>query len=68
MRAKRYGLCHECGTNLEPVFFVEEEVVERGNALLKTGRWRNRIAYLECPHCLTRKEPGADISEENWEI
>lgn len=42
-----YGKCEDCGINLKPLWFVEEEIVNG----IKTGRVRNAVSYLFCEKC-----------------
>ena len=49
----RYGICSKCGTDLEPVWFIEKETKIEYGSLHRTGRVRESVSHLECPVCLT---------------
>lgn len=60
-----YGKCPICGTELEPIFFIEYEYETiRGN-LIKTGRKRRAVSHLECPYCF-HKECVDDTFDGVW--
>ena len=48
-----FGKCPRCGTELEAIWFEEEEEVYEPSIkyIRRTGRKRRNIAYLECPEC-----------------
>lgn len=46
-----YGICEECYSDLEAVWFIDEEMDEYGH---KTGRKRHAVDYLICPYCLDK--------------
>lgn len=48
----RYGICDECGCDLTAVWFKEKESVLYNGTYVNTGRERNAVDYLMCPHCL----------------
>ena len=47
----RYGIC-ECGEDLEPVWFIEEERKLSSGIYYKTGHKRRACSHLTCPSCL----------------
>lgn len=48
----RYGYCPECGGDLAPVHFIEEEYKICDGRLYKTGRKRWAVSHLVCTRCL----------------
>lgn len=60
-----YGECCECGTSLEPIWFIEEEHKVEYGCMYKTGRKRRAVAYLICPYCL-HKECVDDSFDGDW--
>jgi hypothetical protein len=62
-----FGKCKCCGSELEPVWFIEEEeIYDSGvKSYYKTGRKRKNINYLECPECW-HKEAVDDSFAEEW--
>lgn len=50
----RYGVCEECQTPLEPVWFTEDQYVIIGGYRCKTGRQRTACSHLICPCCLKK--------------
>lgn len=49
----RYGHCPECGGDLEPVHYIEEEYkITRNGYRYKTGRKRRAVSHLVCTLCL----------------
>lgn len=50
----KYGICAECGDELEPVWFTDEEYEVIGGIQCRTGRVRRAVDYLECPCCLKK--------------
>lgn len=60
-----YGRCERCGTSLEPIWFTEEEIKYVKGSMIKTGRVRQAVDVLICPHCL--KQYCVDDSfDGNW--
>jgi ribosomal protein L40E len=51
----KYGICAECGADLEPVWFEEEEIETMHGIMYKTGRKRRAVDYLICPICFARE-------------
>ena len=51
----KYGQCENCGTDLEAVWFEEEEYETAHGVRYKTGRKRRAVDYLICPICLERE-------------
>lgn len=47
-----YGKCEDCGCNLEPIWFLEEETIVDSGCMYKTGRVRRAVSHLVCPVCL----------------
>ena len=64
----KFGTCSHCGNNLYPVWFIEEETVidHRFHSIVKTGRKRRAVDYLECL-CCGNKECVDDSFDEPWE-
>lgn len=60
-----YGECCECGTSLEPIWFIEEEHKVEYGCMYKTGRKRRAVDYLICPYCL-HKECVDDSFDGDW--
>ncbi len=61
-----YGLCPNCGFQLEPgEWFTEEEEEVRHGIRIKTGRKRLALAYLICPSC-GHKETIDDTFDKPW--
>lgn len=55
MAQDRFGVCENCGYQLEPEYFLDEEtIVTRDGYLYKTGRVRTAVDYLICPNCLAK--------------
>ena len=50
----KYGYCPECGAELAPVHFIEEEykINPYNYAPYKTGRKRWAVSHLVCTRCL----------------
>ena len=48
----RYGNCSKCNSNLEPVWFEEEETKVESGRMIKTGKVRHACSHLVCPNCL----------------
>ena len=46
-----FGDCDNCGTPLQPVWFVEEEIRCIAGTWVKTGLIRDAVSYLLCPEC-----------------
>lgn len=61
----KYGCCHNCGADLEPVWFTEEETKVVGGTMIRTGRKRRAVSHLECSECL-KKEPVDDSFDGPW--
>lgn len=60
-----YGICERCGISLIPRWFTEEERKIVNGSMYKTGRVRQAVDVLFCPHCL--KEYCVDDSfDGNW--
>lgn len=49
-----YGMCEECQTSLQPVWFTEHEYKTHDGYQYRTGRVRRAVDYLICPCCLKR--------------
>lgn len=47
-----YGNCLECGGELHPVYFIEEETKVRHGHMYLTGRKRRAVSHLVCENCL----------------
>lgn len=47
-----YGQCEQCGADLKPIWFTEEEYQIIGGISIKTGRKRRACSHLVCPDCL----------------
>lgn len=63
--SNKYGTCERCGTDLIPIWFTEEERKVVNGIMSKTGRTRQAVDVLSCPHCL--KEYCVDDSfDGNW--
>ena len=65
MKNNIYGECCECGTPLEPIWFIQDEYNTIDGCMYKTGRKRRAIDYLICPYCLC-KECVDDSFDESW--
>ena len=65
----KFGTCKECGSDLVPVFFTEEEEVLEGppgaRYFCKTGRVRRAVDYLLCELC-GHKECVDDTFDGPW--
>ena len=48
----KYGKCSRCGTELEPVWFTENEYTKN---MVKTGRTRLAVSHLTCKKCLNNE-------------
>lgn len=60
-----YGKCEQCGIELEPVWFTEEETKVSNGIMIHTGRKRRACSHLVCPQCL--KNYAVDDSfDGNW--
>ncbi len=46
----RFGYC-KCGCELHAEWFQEEEMVNEGGYMRKTGRIRTNVNILSCPRC-----------------
>lgn len=46
-----YGKC-DCGGNLEPIWFIEEEAKVMGGIMTWTGRKRKACSHLACERCM----------------
>lgn len=62
-----FGRCPDCNTELEPVYFTEEERTVFEKANVKTGRVREAVDYLLCPLCGTRFIVD-DSFDTSWHI
>lgn len=61
------GFCERCGTELEPVYFREEEsYIDEYGHLMRTGRTRRAVDYLVCPNCLKRYIVDGDFGNGEW--
>lgn len=49
-----FGICEDCGVELEPVWFIEEEYRTVNGSMWRTGRKRRAVDYLICPVCLVK--------------
>lgn len=47
----KYGKCPYCNGSLIPSWGTEEEFIVENNHLIKTGRKRRVVAYLQCENC-----------------
>lgn len=48
-----YGICDYCGSLLEPVWFIEEEIkITSDGHQYRTGRKRRACSHLVCTGCL----------------
>lgn len=47
-----YGVCEDCSSPLEPVWFKEEEIKVEHGLMYSTGIYRRAVDYLVCPLCL----------------
>ena len=51
----KYGNCKTCGAELNPVFFIEDEIAYEGYGgarhPVRTGRKRRAVDYLVCDIC-----------------
>lgn len=65
MNNSMYGECSECGTPLEPVWFIEEEYKTINGCMFKTDRKRRAVDYLICPCCL-QKACVDNSFDGNW--
>lgn len=61
----KYGVCSRCGTDLVPVWFIDEETKVTNGHMYKTGRKRRAVDYLECPFCF-KKECVDDSFDGDW--
>ena len=61
----KYGICKDCKTELQPVWFTQEEKKTENGIMWKTGRKRKAVDYLICPYC-GRKECVDDSFDESW--
>ena len=52
----KYGKCPYCNGNLIPSWGTEEEFIVEHNNLIKTGRKRRIVAYLQCEDCLKKQQ------------
>jgi hypothetical protein len=50
----KFGNC-QCGGNLLPVWFTEEETKTVNGSMFKTGRKRKACSHLECSRCFKRE-------------
>jgi hypothetical protein len=64
MRKKRFGDC-DCGGDLIPVWFKDEERRTAGGIMVKTGRTRNAVSHLTCESCL-KNECVDDSFDGEW--
>lgn len=59
-----FGAC-ECGEDLEPIWFIEEEYETVCGNMYRTGRKRRAVSHLTCPLCL-RNYPVDDSFDGGW--
>lgn len=43
--------CHNCGKQMLPVWFIDEEEEIINGSCVKTGRKRQAVSHFECPYC-----------------
>lgn len=55
MKKSDFGICEDCGVELEAVWFTEYEYRTINGSMYRTGRYRNAVDYLICPMCLNKQ-------------
>lgn len=65
MMNKNFGKCPYCGNDLSPVYGTEDEFIVENNHLIKTGRERRIVAYLQCKTCF-KKQCVDDSFDGPW--
>ena len=65
MKINKYGKCANCNTELEAIWFEEEEIKTFQGIMYTTGRKRRAVDYLICPECYS-KECVDDSFDEPW--
>lgn len=63
-KESKYGVC-ECGSPLEPVFFMEKEYKTISGIMVQTGRKRRACSHLLCTGCM-RQYPVDDTFDGPW--
>lgn len=63
--SKGYPICVECGTDMQPEWFEEQEYKTVQGCLCPTGRKRMNISHFTCPNCL-KKEACDDSFAKPW--
>lgn len=58
--------CENCGGNVYPVFFEEEEYKTEYGHMYKTGRVRRACSHLECDTCGKRYIVDGDYLAGEW--
>lgn len=61
----RFGKCPYCNGELIPVFGTEDEFIVENHHLIKTGRKRRAVAYLQCKNCF-KKQQVDDSFDDPW--
>lgn len=59
-----YGEC-ECGANLHPIWFKEQESKVVKGRLIWTNRYRKACSHLECHNCF-KNYPVDDSFDGSW--
>lgn len=60
-----FGMCDDCGVELEAVWFMEKEFRTVNSFMIRTGRKRRAVDYLICPCCL-KKQCVNDSYDGAW--
>lgn len=63
----KFGKCPYCGSDLSPVYGTEDEFIIKNSHLIKTGRKRRIVAYLQCEACF-KKQCVDDSFDGPWYI
>ena len=58
--------CPECGEQMSPVWFEEEETVLEDGHYYRTGRKRDAVDYLTCPYCFHNECVDGDFMGGPW--
>ena len=58
-------VCHHCGKQMLPVWFIDEEEEIINGSCIKTGRKRKAVSHFECPYC-NAVECVDDSLDEPW--
>lgn len=58
--------CRECGAEMTPIMFREEEHVIDHGRLIMTGRYRTSCDYLQCEHCGNTECVDGDFMAGPW--